>query len=716
MNSAFLVQGRANEFTTKRPGERKQVLADILGLDIYDTYEERAKERARERAEAVRFLEAQIQQLDEEIARRAEYEAEEQMAARQVAEISARLREAERTLDELRSRQRDLVHQQEELNRLRPRLQREESDLRQVERRLGEAKERLQALEAIIADCQRIEEGYHAWQEAQAQEVTWREKQLALSQLEVEKARLQGDIQAARTRLEAELKAATVEADRWRGMANQIEKRRQAVQEAQTRLDTLAQQEEEAEQLRQQMTHLVDEIAGLRTQNNLLKKEMADLKERIQLLQTATEAVCPLCGQPLSEEDRRRLITELETEGKAQAERYRANARRMQELEQEQSAARERLARVEGLLQTRARRQRKLAQAEQALAEAERALEALTTTETRIAQLREQLDLEDYGQEARTKLSHLLERIEAIGYDATAHEKARAAVKALAEFEAQYAELQRALASVDAERRAVEQLVQQHDALVQAIAEERERYNALKAAVSELDAVETAVRTQDQVVLELAGQEQEARTRLGAAQQKLATIEEQVKRRQQSQHELEKAREEQAIYEELREAFGKRGLQSMIIETAVPEIEEEANQLLSRMTDGRMSVSLQTQRDTKTGNTIETLDILIQDEVGQRAYEMFSGGEAFRVDFALRIALSKLLARRAGARLRTLFIDEGFGSQDAQGRQRLVEAIQSIQDDFDRILVITHIEELSDLFPVRINVVKTPEGSQISIS
>ena len=44
-----------------------------------------------------------------------------------------------------------------------------------------------------------------------------------------------------------------------------------------------------------------------------------------------------------------------------------------------------------------------------------------------------------------------------------------------------------------------------------------------------------------------------------------------------------------------------------------------------------------------------------------------SGGEAFRVNFAIRVAMSKILARRAGARLQTLVIDEGFGSQDVQG-------------------------------------------------
>jgi len=85
------------------------------------------------------------------------------------------------------------------------------------------------------------------------------------------------------------------------------------------------------------------------------------------------------------------------------------------------------------------------------------------------------------------------------------------------------------------------------------------------------------------------------------------------------------------------------------------------------------------------------------------------------VDFAIRIALSKILARRAGAQLQTLVIDEGFGTQDAQGRERLVEAINAIQDDFARVLVITHIDELKDAFPVRVEVTKTPDGSMVEV-
>lgn len=65
--------------------------------------------------------------------------------------------------------------------------------------------------------------------------------------------------------------------------------------------------------------------------------------------------------------------------------------------------------------------------------------------------------------------------------------------------------------------------------------------------------------------------------------------------------------------------------------------------------------------------------------------------------------------------MQTLVIDEGFGSQDAQGRQLLVEAINLVQEDFEKILVITHLDELKDAFSTRIEVEKTPLGSQLQV-
>ena len=158
-------------------------------------------------------------------------------------------------------------------------------------------------------------------------------------------------------------------------------------------------------------------------------------------------------------------------------------------------------------------------------------------------------------------------------------------------------------------------------------------------------------------------------------------------------------------------------MQALLIEAAIPRLEDEANDLLKQMTAGRMSLKVETQRARRTGgDTAETLEIVIADELGTRSYEMFSGGERFRVDFALRIALSKLLAWRAGAPLPTLFVDEGFGTQDAEGRDRILDVIKAIEDRFQRILVITHMDEIKEAFPVRIEVTRNLEGSTFSMS
>ena len=173
--------------------------------------------------------------------------------------------------------------------------------------------------------------------------------------------------------------------------------------------------------------------------------------------------------------------------------------------------------------------------------------------------------------------------------------------------------------------------------------------------------------------------------------------------------------DERGLLRELVEAFGKKGIQAMIIETVVPEVQDEANALLDRMPGNTMRVEFQTQRDSKAGDTIETLEVIIRDEIGARRYEMYSGGEAFRVNFAIRVALSKLLARRAGAHLQLLVVDEGFGTQDARGREGLVEAIRSIEPDFSTILVISHLSDIKDEFPTRIDVVKGVDGSLVTI-
>jgi exonuclease SbcC len=184
---------------------------------------------------------------------------------------------------------------------------------------------------------------------------------------------------------------------------------------------------------------------------------------------------------------------------------------------------------------------------------------------------------------------------------------------------------------------------------------------------------------------------------------------------EQSQIELKELNSTLDDHNFLAEAFGKKGIQAVIIENAIPEIETEANRILSRLTENKMHIAFITQQKNKTGGTMETLDLVIGDEIGTRNYELFSGGEAFKVNFAVRVALSRLLARRSGAKLETLIVDEGFGSQDEASRERLVKAIQAIQNEFARIIVITHMGDIKEMFTAQINVSKIQGASQLQI-
>lgn len=201
---------------------------------------------------------------------------------------------------------------------------------------------------------------------------------------------------------------------------------------------------------------------------------------------------------------------------------------------------------------------------------------------------------------------------------------------------------------------------------------------------------------------------------LGQARQHLDDLHQGLAQKQQ---ELAAVRQRQRVYQELALAFGHNGIQALMIENLLPQLEAETNNLLGRLSAHQLHVQFVTQRATKRGQgVIDTLDILIADARGTRPYETYSGGEAFRVNFALRLALARLLAQRSGLALQLLIIDEGFGTQDQQGCDRLIAAINAIAADFACILTVTHIPHFRAAFQTRIDVTKTPQGSQLSLS
>ena len=714
INSALLLQGRADEFTVKAPGERKRILADILGLAAYDEYEQRAKDKAREREISQREAAARIQEIERELVRRPEYVAELDAASAELGRLSAETREADAALLTLRDRSRALQAQQEQALEVNRRIAEAEKQLANLTAQLDKLGSRIAACQGIVDRRDEITSAHARLLQAREREAALGARLAQLLELNEERNELEKRVAQARQALEMEIRILT---DRLRELDSQAgESTALTAEQHKTRseLDALAERQSQAEQHRETLRGLASEAATLAARNAQLKADMAAAKDKLVLLQQPG-ADCPLCGQDLAEAERTRLLNDLSQSGAEQASSYRANSARMKEIDQQTRAAETELAEIERDLRRLPALQGRLATLIQALQDASTAANRRAEQQPQLAALELQLKQRSYATAEQEQLEALSSRIAALAYDKAEHEKLRLLVSTLSKADEAKSELERSeqmLAQL-LENRA--QLLQTREQLSASTLADRERQAELASALESAQAIEQQLENQVQVANQLHAREGRARQSVGAAQQKLDTCRYLETQHQERTAELARLVEERALFEELQLAFGKKGLQALIIETAIPELEEEANRLLGRMTDGRMNLRFDTQRDTRSHSTVETLDIKVADETGTRSYEMFSGGEAFRINLAVRIALSKLLARRSGAQLQTLIVDEGFGTQDADGRIKLVEAINSIRDDFALILVITHIDELKDAFPVRIDVVKTATGSQISM-
>ena len=713
-NSAFLVQGHADEFTVKPPAERKQILADILGLSLYDQLEVMAREQAKIHEQQRKALEGEIKTIDAELANEVRYQDELAAAHAESARLAAALHEAEDALRGLREKKNVLDLKAGQLRDLEARIARAQRDIADAESQAAAHRQRITEYETIMSQRSAIEQGYAALQQARAENDTLNRTLSRMSQLQTEERQIERLIDIERARLLGEQRAlqdriADLTARRQKAAGRDAE-----LAVLQSSLDALAALDAQVETTRQSLLDATNRFAALRHANEGLKAEMHGLKDKIEALAGVTH--CPLCNTPLTGVEREQVRGAYQDEGTLKAATYRQNEAEMKGLEQEATRSKAEVATLDARLRERPVMQRREAALAQLVADAQAASEQAAAAETRLAEVSRRLDAGEYAQADQARLALINQQMAALAYDAPHHEEVRSRVAELGHYDSEKGRLETAIHLVDGERATLKRLETSLAAWTADVQGDRDRSAALRAELADLPTVAANLKSQEAAADDLQARERYARETLGVARQKLEHCAYLRKQRGDKVAAEEKEREERSIYEELAVAFGKKGIQAMIIEQAIPEIEEEANTLLARMTDNRMYVKFETQRDTKRGDTIETLDIKLADELGTRNYEMYSGGETFRANFAIRIALSKLLARRAGARLQTLIIDEGFGTQDSRGRERLVEAINSISPDFEMILVITHIEELKDAFPVRIEVTKTVEGSQIAVT
>jgi DNA repair protein SbcC/Rad50 len=709
-SSSFIQQGRADTFTTNSPAERKRILAEILELGYYEELEARAKERFKSREAQLQDERRLAQDWEAEIARRPEYQAEIDRLRAQLTSLETQLGQLEEQLSVARERVAQLEALQRQVEETEARLQRFSIDRARLGGALRERQSLRAQAQAVLARGAEIEKAAAELDAVRRELELATQKQHAYLPLERARESAMRTLAAEQARLEGEV----AQRERRLGEVRQVSSRLTALKaelkSVQAEAASLAQVEAQHAQLQAVVARAREEAAEKRTINAQLKKEMFELRGRLDELDKLS--TCPTCRQPMDPQHKQRLRDEYVAEGSRLRDEFRVYETTCRELDVAVVRDEALLAQAATALQSRETVLRRLTQAEGAVAQADEATRTASVLEGELAERQRMLREGAFAVEARRELRRLERDIGALAYDEKRHAALRARGAELAAFDRERQLLEQARLSAEHLDAQIVELDDNLKRLQEECAGDEQRLGHLRLQTQALVA-------ERQRLAELSGQASEARrlrdeTRDTClfAQSKLDNCAFLERKQRESLARQDALRREQSIYGDLAYAFGRRGVQAMIIETAIPEIEEEANRILSRMTDGRMHVKFETQRDVRSGaGTIETLDIKISDELGTRSYELFSGGEGFRVNFAIRIALSRLLAHRAGTRLQTLVVDEGFGSQDQEGRDRVVEAIQAIESEFEKILVITHLDDLRERFPVRIEVSKTPQGS-----
>jgi exonuclease SbcC len=400
------------------------------------------------------------------------------------------------------------------------------------------------------------------------------------------------------------------------------------------------------------------------TKHLALRDQYRDVQEHRDAIVTAgPEGKCPTCARELGSEFEVVLATLA-----SQVEEIESNGRfysqRVKQLEKEPPE-------VKVAQEARGAAANMVDQAMQRLAEIEARMRELTEVERehrRLCGRRKQLEGE---------LSSLTDH-----YDPARHEELRHQVRALdeslkmaAEFEVR-AERASQLAE-EAEK--AERLLSEQEGKFQALSKEvdesgyrQETYDDLKKA---FEAAEAELRTAQLRESGLQGDLKVSKTAHENVVRRCREREHQVAR-------LTKLRGALTLHHELDDTFEE--LRAELNARLRPDLSELASGFLSDVTDGRY----------------HELELDDQYRVciveGGESKSVISGGEEDVANLVLRLAISQMVAERAGQPLSLLVLDEIFGGLDDSRRQNVIELLRGLADRFPQVVLITHIESVRD--------------------
>lgn len=406
-----------------------------------------------------------------------------------------------------------------------------------------------------------------------------------------------------------------------------------------------------------QVADLDAQVAALAAEQESVKGRGQESRDRIGPLkksQDSGEGECFTCLQPLTVEQITTLVREQEENLESLLGQYRTlEERRLKAIADATKAARDRQAATQQVTRLRTEAQRAHGVVVAVRADAERA-DAVTAA----------VDLAAQGlADARTALAE-------IGEAPAVDESKRAALQA----------------SVDAAQ----------EALTAARGDAGDRAT-LRERRDRARAVERQVWQEQERRVRVAEEKVELKAKIADAAAKVTEADRDV-----------------LHYTTLYDAFRPSGIPAMILAGVVEELNEEANDVLATLSPS-LAVNVATQREKAKGGAEEKVTVYVVTADGQVDYSTLSGSEKFRIALALRIALSRCIARRTGTPIETIILDEGWGNLDEEFKKAVADVLIRLSADFS-VFTVSHIEDVKESFPVVIAVDKTTGTSRVTIT
>jgi len=264
----------------------------------------------------------------------------------------------------------------------------------------------------------------------------------------------------------------------------------------------------------------------------------------------------------------------------------------------------------------------------------------------------------------------------------------------------------------------------QLDALQKAIERWEEKANQLKGAFEQ--AQQKIVGQQEPDLTTLIQQAQTAAESLSKAQKESGTIAQQITHLEQVMQQLEDLRQKISEHEEklrplqqLSElAEGKNSdkmkLHQFVLKFYFEQVLEAANLRLHQLSNGRYE--LHNDITAQKGKEIDGLKMVIYDHHSgtTRPVENLSGGETFFTSLALALGLTDVITSQSGGiALESMFIDEGFGTLDSETLDLAIRTLSEIEGSQRLVGIISHVSELKERIPAKIEVKKERKGSKI---